>query len=104
MKLFRSATLILLTVLLLPGVTGFVNAHIEAGEAWLVVLYFSGDLKLETSHFAAQWSSGRDVDIMSAWNHSISMVALNNGTHIYFHVRWPDSTVGSTEEDGLAGL
>jgi hypothetical protein len=30
------------------------------------------------------------------------MVGLNNGTHVYFHVRWPDRTSSSTEEDGLA--
>ena len=30
------------------------------------------------------------------------MVALNNGTHIYLHVRWPDSTHTPNEDDGIA--
>ena len=44
----------------------------------------SGDLRLETNHFASQWDDGREVVIESVWGHEISMVALNNGTHIYF--------------------
>ncbi len=100
MKAFLVVTLILLPVLLL-STPSFVAAHTE-GTEWFIVPHFSGDLKLETDHFAPQWSGGREIVFDSDFGHEISMVALNNGTHIYFHVRWADRTNSPAEDDGVA--
>lgn len=101
-KTCQMLVLLLLPTLLLLTVTSLVTAHVGEGEEWLLVPYFSGDLRLERSHFAPQWDTGREVDVKSAGGQEISMVALNNGTHIYYHVRWADRTYSRTEDDGVA--
>ncbi len=101
MKNYRILLLVLLAGLSLVTIPGLVSAHGESRE-WLIVPYFSGNLQLETDHFAAQWNSGREALLNSTWNSEISIVGLNNGTHLYFHIRWLDRTYSSTEEDGLA--
>ncbi len=100
MKASLVVALILLPVLLL-STPSFVAAHTE-GTEWFIVPHFPGDLQLETDHFAPQWSGGREIVFDSAFGHEISMVALNNGTHIYFHVRWADPTHSPAEDDGVA--
>lgn len=101
MKSHRILLLALLAGVPLMTMPGLVSAHGESRE-WLIVPYFSGNLQLETEHSAAQWNSGREALLNSTSNNEISIVGLNNGTHIYFHIRWPDQTYSSTEEDGLA--
>jgi len=97
----------MLVLILLVG-TAFVAstrpafAHEAEEETWFIVPYYSGDLRLETDHFAVQWNGGRELVFESAWEHEISMVALNNGTHVYFHVRWADPTNSPDENDGVA--
>ena len=102
MRASYSGILILLLTLILLSSTNRVAAHGEEGEQWLVIPNFSGNLQLETGHFAHQWSGGRELVFDSAWDHEISMVALNNGTHIYFHMRWADRTNSLPEDDGVA--
>lgn len=95
--------LFLLVSLVLLSSTARVSAHEEEGaEQWLVVPNFAGNLQLETDHFAPQWNGGRELVFDSAWDHEISMVALNNGTHIYFHLRWTDQNRSISEDDGVA--
>lgn len=104
MRALHLGILILLVSVYLSTSTVHVAGYEEEGEQWLVIPNVSGDLQLETDHFAPQWSSGREVVFDSAWDHEVSMVGLNNGTHIYFHVRWADATNSLSEDDGAAIL
>ena len=98
MKIVHAGLLVLLAALSLFSTTSIVIAHEAKG--WLVVSHFTGDLQLDTDHSASQWSSGREVNVASPGGQEISAVALNNGTHIYFHVRSPDHT--QDQNDGIA--
>ncbi len=98
MKILRVGLLVILVALSWSMAGNIVMAH--EGKGWLVVPHFTGDLKLETDHFASQWSSGREVQVATARGQEISAVALNNGTHIYFHLRSPDPT--QDRNDGIA--
>ena len=98
MKTVHAGLLVLLAAFSLFSTSSLAMAH--EGEGWLVIDHFTGDLKLETNHFASQWSSGREVDAASPGGQEISAVALNNGTHVYFHVRSPDQT--QDQNDGIA--
>ena len=102
MRALYSGILILLLTMILLSSTNRVAAHGEEGEQWLVIPNFTGNLQLETDHFAPQWTGGREVVFSSASDHEISIVALNNGTHIYFHIRWLDHTSSLAEDDGVA--
>lgn len=104
MRTLRLVILLLSVTLILLSSTSHVGAHEEdqKEEKWLVIPNFTGNLQLETNHLAAQWSGGRELIFEDAWQHEISIVGLNNGTHVYFHVRWADSTSSLVEDDGVA--
>ena len=102
MRALYSVIVVLLVTVMLLSSTNRVVAHGEGEEKWLITPDFSGNLQLETDHFAPQWTGGREVVFSSTWNHEISIVGLNNGTHVYFHVRWLDRTSSLAEDDGVA--
>ena len=63
MKVVHLGLLVLLGTLSLFTAISVVMGH--EGKGWLVVPHFDGDLKLETAHFASQWSLARQVNVPS---------------------------------------
>lgn len=67
-------------------------AHLGEGETVIQSRYVKGDIIFTTDPRIGVWSQSFHYDITSEWEHKISVRTLNNGTHIFFLLSWPDSS------------
>lgn len=67
-------------------------AHLGEGETVIQSRYVKEDITFTTDPRVGMWSQSFHYDITTEWEHNISVRTLNNGTHIFFLVSWPNSS------------
>lgn len=67
-------------------------AHLGTGETIIQSRYIKGDITFTTDTRVGVWSQSFHYDMATEWEHKISVRTLNNGTHVFFLLSWPDSS------------
>ena len=62
----------------------------EGEESWIIVRYVQGDITIDREN--ERWRQAIEIDLESSFDHELDVLALNNGTDIFFLLSWDDST------------
>lgn len=73
-------------------------AHLGEVDTVIQSRYVKGNIAFTTDPRVGMWSQSFNYDITTEWEHKISVRTLNNGTHIFFLLSWPDSS-GSDDKN-----
>ena len=100
MKNLRKDRLAILASVLLFMMPVQAFAHLGEGETVIQSRYVNGDIVFATDPRVGLWSQSFHYDITTEWGHEVSVRSLNNGTHIFFLLSWPDSSGYGKKYDG----